>query len=82
MPHAATAEAQVLADDDEQRLWQRVQELSPRCQRLLRIIAFDDRPDYAGIAEELGMPIGSIGPTRGRALERLRKEIHIPLPAA
>jgi RNA polymerase sigma factor (sigma-70 family) len=26
--------------------------------------------------------LGSIGPTRGRALERLRKEIHIPLPAA
>jgi DNA-directed RNA polymerase specialized sigma24 family protein len=62
----------VLADDDSERLWQRVQELSPRCQRLLRIIAFDDRPDYAGIADELGMPIGSIGPTRGRCLAKLK----------
>jgi RNA polymerase sigma factor (sigma-70 family) len=72
MPHAATAEAQALADDDQERLWQHVQELSPRCQRLLRIIAFDDRPDYAGIADELGMPIGSIGPTRGRCLAKLK----------
>jgi RNA polymerase sigma factor (sigma-70 family) len=72
MPHVATAEAQALADDDQERLWQRVHELSPRCQRLLRIIAFDDRPDYAGIADELGMPIGSIGPTRGRCLAKLK----------
>jgi RNA polymerase sigma factor (sigma-70 family) len=72
MPPTATAEAQVLADHNSERLWQRVQELSPRCQRLLRIIAFDDRPDYAGIADELGMPIGSIGPTRGRCLAKLK----------
>jgi RNA polymerase sigma factor (sigma-70 family) len=72
MPHAVTAEAQVLADDEQERLWQRVQELSPRCRRLLRIIAFDDRPDYASIADELGMPIGSIGPTRGRCLAKLK----------
>ena len=39
-------------------------------------------PATTKISAQLGMPIGSIGPTRGRALERLRKEIHIPLPAA
>jgi RNA polymerase sigma factor (sigma-70 family) len=46
--------------------------LSPRCQELLRVIAFADRPDYAAIAESLGMPVGSIGPTRGRCLQKLR----------
>lgn len=53
-------------------LWRSVQRLDPRCQRLLRVIAFDDRPDYARISAELGMPVGSIGPTRGRCLAKLR----------
>ena len=44
----------------------------PRCQELLRIIAFAPRPDYAAVAAALGMPVGSIGPTRGRCLAKLR----------
>ena len=46
--------------------------LNERCQRLLRIVAFEERPDYARIAEDLAMPIGSIGPTRQRCLGKLR----------
>jgi RNA polymerase sigma factor (sigma-70 family) len=53
-------------------LWSCVRELSERCQRLLRIIAFSDRPDYAEIARDLEMPMGSIGPTRGRCLSKLK----------
>jgi hypothetical protein len=33
----------------------------------------DDDLPYAVIAEQLSMPIGSIGPTRGRCLEHLRQ---------
>ena len=40
--------------------------------QLLRIIAFVPRPDYQAVAAALGMPIGSIGPTRGRCLAKLR----------
>ena len=47
-------------------------QLNERCQRLLRIVAFEERPDYARIAEDLAMPIGSIGPTRQRCLAKLR----------
>jgi hypothetical protein len=36
------------------------------------VIAFADRPDYAELAKALGMPPGSIGPTRGRCLAKLR----------
>ena len=36
------------------------------------MIAFADRPDYAELARSLGMPQGSIGPTRGRCLAKLR----------
>ena len=53
-------------------LWAGLGRLSERCQRLLRIVAFTERPSYADISTELGMPVGSIGPTRGRCLAKLR----------
>lgn len=65
-------EQRVVHDDDQRRLWGHIQTLPPRCRELIRVIAFADRPDYAEIAEALGMPIGSIGPTRGRCLAKLR----------
>lgn len=63
---------QVATAHEHQVLWRLVGALSERCRYLLRIIAFADRPDYAAIAEALGMPVGSIGPTRGRCLATLR----------
>jgi DNA-directed RNA polymerase specialized sigma24 family protein len=35
----------------------------------------DPRPAYEDISAALEMPVGSIGPTRQRALERLRREL-------
>lgn len=70
-PQAPVAE-QVVASDESRRLWSALATLDERCRRLLRVIAFDDRPDYAGLAVEMGMPIGSIGPTRKRCLTKLR----------
>lgn len=57
---------------EEDILWQHVSRLSERCRHLLRVIAFAAQPNYAEIAETLGMPVGSIGPTRGRCLATLR----------
>jgi RNA polymerase sigma factor (sigma-70 family) len=68
-------EEQVLRSDADSRLWQHIAHLSERCQALLRVVAFADRPDYASVAEALGMPIGSIGPTRGRCLAKLREQL-------
>lgn len=65
----------VLRSDTESRLWQHVARLPERCQALLRVIAFADRPDYAAVAASLGMPVGSIGPTRGRCLAKLREQL-------
>ena len=70
--HAAGSEEQVVIDDQRRALWVAVGQLSPQCQELLRIIAFVPRPDYQSVSAELGMPIGSIGPTRGRCLAKLR----------
>jgi RNA polymerase sigma factor (sigma-70 family) len=62
----------VLRDEGDTRLWKHIAALPERCRILLRVIAFADRPDYAELAKALGMPQGSIGPTRGRCLAKLR----------
>src|SRR5262245_37626102 len=47
--------------------------LSPRCRRLLEALYYEDpAPAYADISRRLGVPMGSIGPTRARCFERLR----------
>jgi RNA polymerase sigma factor (sigma-70 family) len=56
-------------------LWRHVLNLSERCQRLLRVIAFSDRPEYGELSRELSMPVGSIGPTRARCLTKLRESL-------
>ncbi len=65
-------EVAALEDVDRSVVWSNVAQLSERCRALLRVIAFAQRPDYAAVAEALGMPVGSIGPTRGRCLAKLR----------
>jgi RNA polymerase sigma factor (sigma-70 family) len=73
-PHDVPEEL-VLRDDGDSRLWQHIEQLNERCRALLRVIAFADRPDYASVAKALGMPVGSIGPTRGRCLAKLRQQL-------
>lgn len=75
LPPAPSAEAAAVLTDEQQRLWTHVAALPERCRRLLAVIAFAPRPDYASIAHDLGMPVGSIGPTRGRCLAKLRARI-------
>jgi len=67
------AEERMVEDERHRRLWWNVERLSPQCRKLLRIIAFVERPDYDLVSRELRMPKGSIGPTRGRCLSKLRR---------
>jgi len=46
--------------------------LPSRCRALLEALYLTGELSYADIASDLGIPIGSIGPTRARCLERLR----------
>jgi len=62
----------MLASATQQVLWRNVAKLPERCQQLLRVVAFAERPDYGALSVALGMPVGSIGPTRGRCLAKLR----------
>lgn len=72
LPKQRSAETDAVANDESRLLWLAVDALPERCRRLLRVVAFENRPDYARLAVELGMPVGSIGPTRGRCLAKLR----------
>lgn len=73
LPVVAGPEDDAIRGAQAHALWSKTMELSSRCQHLLRILAFSDRPDYQSISTELSIPVGSIGPTRGRCLDKLRK---------
>lgn len=75
LPDVEGPEAGVVLDDEKQLLVRCLSRLNERCQALLRIVAAGPRPDYAEISRSLGMPVGSIGPTRSRCLEKLRQEL-------
>jgi RNA polymerase sigma factor (sigma-70 family) len=68
----AGSEERVLMAEEQRALWAALRSLDPRCQALLRIVAFVPRPDYDIVAERLGMRRGSVGPTRLRCLDKLR----------
>lgn len=72
LPDEVSAETVVVLDDEGARLWEAVATVDERCRRLLRVIAFMDRPDYQSLSQELDMPLGSIGPTRARCLAKIR----------
>jgi RNA polymerase sigma factor (sigma-70 family) len=63
----------LLTGERDRAVWAAFARLSDRCQRLLRLLVADPSPSYEDVGLALDMPVGSIGPTRGRCLEQLRK---------
>jgi RNA polymerase sigma factor (sigma-70 family) len=68
-------DAGLLVSERDAELWNAFSRLGPRDQALLRMLTAEPAPSYQEISAALGMPVGSIGPTRARALERLRREL-------
>jgi RNA polymerase sigma factor (sigma-70 family) len=64
--------AEMLTEEDGRLLWEAVDTLPEPCRALLRLIVMVPEAGYAQLSRHLGMPIGSIGPTRIRCLKRLR----------
>jgi RNA polymerase sigma factor (sigma-70 family) len=54
-------------------IWKFVEALPARQRTLIRVLFSADEPSYAEVSARTGMPIGAIGPTRQRALRRLRQ---------
>lgn len=69
-----TPEQIVLRYDQHRAVRQAIGRLGERCRQLLRSLYYDPaEPTYAEIAARLDMPVGSIGPTRARCLQKLRQ---------
>lgn len=68
-------EAGLLLAERDRKLWAAFAALSERCRTLLELLVADPPPSYEEIGAALGMPVGSIGPTRARCLDRLRERV-------
>ena len=63
---------QLLILEEQHRIRTAVSQLDERCQILVRLLFYQrEPPSYAEVAEVLGVPEGSIGPTRARCLGKL-----------
>jgi RNA polymerase sigma factor (sigma-70 family) len=65
-------EALMLVEEARGEVRAAIARLSARRRRLVHALFYLPEQDYASLADELGMPVGSIGPTRGRLLRSLR----------
>jgi RNA polymerase sigma factor (sigma-70 family) len=52
-------------------------DLGEACHKLMSLLIQDPPPSYADVSSALGMPVGSIGPTRARCLAQLRRSPHM-----
>jgi RNA polymerase sigma factor (sigma-70 family) len=67
-------EATILALEEQQMVRLGMANLNVRCRTLLtRLYGTEEPASYTEIAAELSLPVGSIGPTRARCLQQLRK---------
>jgi RNA polymerase sigma factor (sigma-70 family) len=68
----------ILADERAQVVRDALSRLPRHRQRLLELLMADPPASYAEISDQLGLPAGSIGPTRGRCLAQLRMLLQAP----
>jgi RNA polymerase sigma factor (sigma-70 family) len=76
-PDTATVEEELIAAERNAALRAALAELQGRCHDLLSLLVADPPMAYADISTELGIPVGSIGPTRSRCLDQLRRSPHL-----
>jgi RNA polymerase sigma factor (sigma-70 family) len=66
-------ESRLLAEERDEALARAYAMLPTRCRVLLVLLVAEPELSYKELSETLDMPCGSIGPTRGRCLEQLRR---------
>lgn len=72
----ASAEEEVLRAEKFTKLIEVLNGMESKCRNLLKALYLSEDVSYADLATSLGLPIGSIGPTRARCIEKLRKLLH------
>jgi RNA polymerase sigma factor (sigma-70 family) len=71
--HLPEPDARPIADERDEVIRAAWDRMKPRCQELLSLLIADDPLHYKDLSLLLQMPVGSIGPTRARCLEHLRR---------
>jgi RNA polymerase sigma factor (sigma-70 family) len=71
---SGTAEDELLRAERHAALREAFARLPGSSQRLIALLFEDPPVPYAEISDRLGIPVGSIGPIRGRCLEKLRQD--------
>lgn len=69
---APSLEAMLVEDDEARQVVAAFRTLGAECQQLLRLLTTEPPLSYEEISEIMGRPVGSLGPTRSRCLERLK----------
>ncbi|MCC8244265.1 RNA polymerase sigma factor [Saccharothrix luteola] len=73
-----TPEERALARDAG--LWHAYATLTDRCREILRLAAFAPELSFTQVAEAVGIPVNSLGATRGRCLAVLRRRLGAEVP--
>lgn len=69
----ASAETNAVAATQSEELWKQVDRMDGRCRDLIRSLYSGEGMPYEEVSSKLRVPLGAIGPTRSRCLEKLRK---------
>jgi RNA polymerase sigma factor (sigma-70 family) len=70
---AVLADHELILAERDAALREAMSDLPPGCRELMALLTADPPVPYAEISAKLGIPIGSIGPSRSRCLARLRR---------
>jgi RNA polymerase sigma factor (sigma-70 family) len=70
--HGPAVDEALLADERAQNVRTAMAQLPPQWRKLIELLMADPPVSYAEISDQLGLPVGSIGPTRGRCLAKLK----------
>jgi RNA polymerase sigma factor (sigma-70 family) len=66
-------EERVVDADTAARLWRIVAALPPRGRTIMNALFAEEPRPYAEVAQSTGIPIGSLGPSRARLIDRVRR---------
>ena len=70
-------ESMLVEDEEAREVVAAFATLSEDCQQLLRLLTTEPPLSYEEISDVVGRPIGSLGPTRSRCLERLKAALTV-----
>ena len=74
-PESVDIDESIVAAEDISTMRRALRRLGDPCQQLLRLLYAEPKLSYEQIADVTGRPVGSIGPTRRRCLEKVRADL-------